>query len=1739
MRSFIPNSFVLLAALLSLGTACREPVSPPPARSAPPRVSSDAQGAPFDLGTLVRRAHFAYRPDGDGWTASHGTWSARVTRSEFTFTPRHSLLASRQILTGTPVTLGPVALSRGGVPLDSTVGAGTVSREGSLTLVRGLVEEQLQNGEDGIEQRWVFARAPQGEGELLLRVPVRGLRYAGETSHGVHFADASGLGVRYSHAAWTDAAGRRTEIRARAVAGAVEFRVPATLLASSSFPVMLAPTVSPEFGLDTPVTDPGGGAQTSPAVASNGTDYLVVWADDRGGDVDVYGARVGQDGTVLDNLGIPIAQALNAQQSPAVAFDGTNYLVVWSDGRRGSGTDIYGARVSPAGSVLDPSGLALSTSSVFTLLMSAPAIAFDGTNYLIVWDEKTGFSGPTNLMGLRVSPAGTPVGSPFTVSGAAGNQLAAALAFDGTNYLAAWQDHRSGTESDIYAARISPAGAVLDSAGIAVSTQSAAQTNPTIAFNGSTYLIVWEDSRNQASTDLDLYGARVSPAGAVLDTSGRALIVAASAQTQPALTRVGSQYLLAWQDLRDGELDLYAARVDGAGTVLDASGALVVAAQGNQSLAAVASIGPHALITWSSDRTADIIGARVDTSTALTVLDPSGFTVSLSPNSETSPAVAFDGTNYLVVWQDNRGSGFDLYGVRVSGSGTVLDPAGFPISAASGNQRNPAVAFDGTNYLIVWEDTRSSLVGDIFGARVSPSGTVLDADGLQISLRFSAQAHPAVAFDGTNYLVVWEDGSAARDIYGTRVSRAGTVLDPSAIAISTDPNDQASPAIAYDGTNYLVAWTDWRNNSTADIYGSRVGRTGSVLDPAGAQLAGGDEAQTDPALAFDGTNYLLVWSDYQSFPSTNLLARRVRTAGTPLDNSPFAVSSAEGHQQQASIVYTGTEFLVAWQDGRSGTGTDLYGGRVSRTGTALDGDGFVISANAVNETDVVLSSGGSAGVLAVYQVADPSLGSNVQRLKARRLTNSSGNTPPTAVAQSVTGDEDVPLPLELLGLDADGDTLVYTIVTAPAHGTLTGAMPKPRYLSALHYNGSDSFTFTVSDGQATSAPATVSITIRPTNDAPVAAPQTVTTAEDTEKAITLTGSDLDNDPLSFIVITPPARGTLTGTPPNLIYTPAPNYFGPDRITFVASDGQASSSPTAVSITVSSVNDAPVAHANSLTTSEDTPLSMTLSGSDVEGDALSFAVASQPTHGTLTGTPPNLTYTPAPAYNGPDSFTFTVSDGVATSTPATISITVDPTNTAPVATSQSITLEEDTPVNITLSATDADGDTLTFTITPPAHGTLTGTAPNLIYTPAPEYFGPDSFTFTVSDGVATSAPATVSLTVTSVNDTPAAQAQALTVPAGSPTPIYLSGSDIDSDDLTFSIASPPEQGSITGTPPDVVYTPPAGFTGTTRFTFSIHDGSTSSSAEVQLTVVKRSLTVSAAVDTVRPAAGQQVRFYANAVDERGDAISLQWEFGDGQTSQDELPVHSFASAGTYDVRLKASTATEEAITMLRMRVRSAAPITLTDSTTSAPTVIGVEGSSLAFELREPQSGLTYTWDFGDSSPATTGTTASHTWADDGSFTLKVSAAEAGGPRVVATRTVIIHNTPPVPLPQEKLSTKVGQPISAQLSGSDAAGTSDPLRWELVSGEGTLGSDGTFTWTPSQEGLATVITKVLDGDGGESRLAFQISTSKADPEPEQPDPEKGCGCGTSSGGAPGAFGLGLLMLALFARSRRAHS
>jgi len=371
------------------------------------------------------------------------------------------------------------------------------------------------------------------------------------------------------------------------------------------------------------------------------------------------------------------------------------------------------------------------------------------------------------------------------------------------------------------------------------------------------------------------------------------------------------------------------------------------------------------------------------------------------------------------------------------------------------------------------------------------------------------------------------------------------------------------------------------------------------------------------------------------------------------------------------------------------------------------------------------------------------------------------NDAPIAVNDSSTTSEDTPKDINVLANDSDvdGDVLNVTTVgvpTAPTKGTVSINPDKTvRYTPNLNLNGSDTFSYTISDGTV-SATATVTMTITPVNDAPTANAQSVSTNEDTAKTITLSGSDVEGTSLNYTIVdTSNLHGTISsGSTANRTYTPAANYNGPASFTFTVTETSGSpaltSTPATVSITVNPVNDAPIATPQSVSTPEDTPKSITLGGTDADGDPLTYSIVAQPTHGNLSGAAPGVTYTPTLNYSGADSFTFRVYDGIVYSTTVTVSITVTSVNDAPTANEQSVTTNQNTAKSITLTANDVDSGSLTYQIVAqPTHGNLSGTAPNITYTPTSGYIGPDSFTFRAYDGSSYSNVATISITVLSV------------------------------------------------------------------------------------------------------------------------------------------------------------------------------------------------------------------------------------------------------------------------------------------------------------------------------------------------------------------------------------------------------
>lgn len=395
------------------------------------------------------------------------------------------------------------------------------------------------------------------------------------------------------------------------------------------------------------------------------------------------------------------------------------------------------------------------------------------------------------------------------------------------------------------------------------------------------------------------------------------------------------------------------------------------------------------------------------------------------------------------------------------------------------------------------------------------------------------------------------------------------------------------------------------------------------------------------------------------------------------------------------------------------------------------------------------------------EVIESNEANNMRRADTGPIKISAGNAPPSAAAQTVTTLEDTLVAITLTGTDPNGDSLRFSVVTSPANGTLTGAAPNLTYFPHPNFNGSDSFTFKVNDGQTDSSAATVSINVTPVNDPPTLAaigPQTV--QEGQPLRFTITGSDPDSGSPILSASNLPAGATFTPVPSVTLVSAGEFQWTPGSdvstrtinrvfsVSFTATDSSGATATQAVQITVVNVNQRPIASPQTVTASEDIALPITLTGTDGDGDSLTFVIVSSPAHGSLIGTGQARTYTPSANYNGSDSFTFKVNDGTVDSASAVVSITVNPVNDPPVANPQSVTVVENTAKAITLSGADIDGNPLTFNIaTSPAHGTLSGTPPLVTYTPAGNFTGADSFTFRANDGAVNSSNATVSITVT--------------------------------------------------------------------------------------------------------------------------------------------------------------------------------------------------------------------------------------------------------------------------------------------------------------------------------------------------------------------------------------------------------
>jgi subtilisin family serine protease len=406
--------------------------------------------------------------------------------------------------------------------------------------------------------------------------------------------------------------------------------------------------------------------------------------------------------------------------------------------------------------------------------------------------------------------------------------------------------------------------------------------------------------------------------------------------------------------------------------------------------------------------------------------------------------------------------------------------------------------------------------------------------------------------------------------------------------------------------------------------------------------------------------------------------------------------------------------------------------------------------------------------------------------------------------------------------DAENDPLTIVSLSVPSDGTATLGDNKVIYHPNPGFNGTNVFTYSVTDGKSTPQEAKITVLVRALNNAPVAKPQSIVMNRNTTKDIFYLADDLDGDQVTFRIIRAPQHGELFSYPNLGSYSPAKGYFGTDSFTYKASDGFLESGEATVDITILNTNNPPTADTLSRMTRVNQALSLTLTATDLDDDPVTFKIVDLPTHGVLQGEGSNYIYTPNLNYLGKDQFTYSISDGMS-ETIATASLETTDKNSAPGANVKFVKTLPNTPVNIVLSGADSESDPLTFALTSlPKHGSLSGDAPYLTYSPETNYTGPDRLRFTVNDGEFTSDPAAVTIAIAPKNTLPVTTNQTIFIPIGGPGLIKLSAGDADGDPLEVVILKGPRNGRLFGSGTLFIYLPNPG-SSVDVFTYKPWDG----------------------------------------------------------------------------------------------------------------------------------------------------------------------------------------------------------------------------------------------------------------------------------------------------------------------------
>jgi hypothetical protein len=769
-------------------------------------------------------------------------------------------------------------------------------------------------------------------------------------------------------------------------------------------PRLVAQEISPPIPLAGDLSPASAaGVQGDPDVARGGSQYLVVWEDARSGlsggvsangnpspEADVYALRLDADGNRLDSAPIVVAAGPFAQVDPKVAWNGTNWLVVWTSSRatefavtRG----LYAARVSPSGALLDDPPIRIDDDDGVDERFAY--VASDGTGWAIVWPDLVG--GTDMIAGCTVDANGV-VGPKKVLATATSSfylPMNARLAFCQGRYLMTSEHYTPGGVSsqfyDVY-------GQLFDAAlnplapEFAISTALGSQVKTWVAANDFQFYVAWMFNGING-TPIALDGSVVVPGGLNITTQ-------VANDPQPHVAWDGDGWLATWENG-----SVFGARLSAQGQITTAPFVIESGAQQGNNLtesvpAGGASVPGQSIVVWNDRRTeiGDLYAKTVDASG----VGSAAAALVAGPPAQTHPSL--DGTRdagFLVAFLSETSGVKRVVAQRVDASGRAIDPEPIELFAGNPGVRAPSVAFDGAHWLVAWPVAAVPGTGlthaRVFARRVRADGVVLDAAPIDVMAGDQADV---AALAGT-FLVVASDEPVNhfRYVMSKRVDGAtGALLDAADVQVSL--SYARSPSVVALGGQWFVAWSrsTTHDSPSSSLRGAFVG-AGGVPGPQLDLAISPNSHVNEPAITVVNDLATIVWSDGEDVRS-----RRVQSDGTALGSiEGTVVSSAPNAQFGCAIGNDGGAIVAAWTDYRAhaplepGWG-DVFASRIDASGAALDPAGLAL-ATSLESAEGTPAIAGDGGLILVADVELLRGGFGTHRVVLRAMLAHDASTP--------------------------------------------------------------------------------------------------------------------------------------------------------------------------------------------------------------------------------------------------------------------------------------------------------------------------------------------------------------------------------------------------------------------------------------------------------------------------------------------------------------------------------------------------------------------------------------------------------------------------------------------------------------------------------------------------------------------------------------------------------------------------